>query len=282
MAAIKVIGSGGPPVVTLSGPNHARLAVPATGEGLKNSQYLAYRDPEDNTTYLLINHPAGGRWSVTPAPGSPPIAGLQTADGLPAPSVRATVSGSGRVRKLHYRLKPLRGQVVRFLERGSGVSRVLAVARSASGTMAIRPSGTAGMRTVVAEVLQDGTPRATLTVTRYRAPSGVLGLAAPRLLRVTRQGSRIIVTFSAVRGATQYLVHIDSSIGASTQQLLPGSRHRIVINSVLPQARIRATVRAIGRYGQAGRPARTSLTPHRPVKHPPSHRQNEQAAWSLL
>ncbi|HET9103412.1 MAG TPA: hypothetical protein VFN55_08665 [Solirubrobacteraceae bacterium] len=264
MAAIKVSGAGGPPLLRVHGPRGASLVMPATAPGVKSRRYLAYRDPQDSSTYLLINHPAAGRWTVSAAPGSPPITGVQTADGLPAPRIHARVVARGRRRALRYMLRPLRGQTVRLLERGRGVARVLGTARGSRGTIRIPSSGPAGRRTIVAEVVQNGVPRATLIVARYPAPGGAMRLPAPARVRAVRHGAVLTVRFAPVRSAAHYVVRVSTQAGTS-QTILPGGRLRTTVPGILPQARALISVRALDRFGAPGR-ARTTLVRARHVR----------------
>ncbi len=64
------------------------------------------------------------------------------------------------------------------------------------------PAGVGGMRTALAEVSQDGTPRAAIDVARYRAPAAIARLPGPQRLRAVRRGSGIAVRFRGHRQDT--------------------------------------------------------------------------------
>lgn len=72
---------------------------------------------------------------------------------------------------LHWRLRPIEGQKVQFVEEGKGVNNVIATSSAATGQKSFKPAeGPAGKRKIVAMVEQNGFPRTNLTVGSYRAP----------------------------------------------------------------------------------------------------------------
>jgi hypothetical protein len=56
---------------------------------------------------------------------------------------------------------------VTFTERGDGIAKVLGKARGRKGKLTFTPSPGTGRRTIEAEVIQGGLPRAMLTVARF-------------------------------------------------------------------------------------------------------------------
>ena len=65
---------------------------------------------------------------------------VREAVGLPDPSVSARVTGRGRSRTLHWRLRPIAGQRVRFVEVGKDVRNVIATTSAARGQARFRPA----------------------------------------------------------------------------------------------------------------------------------------------
>ena len=165
--AFRFTGTTAPPLVDLRRPDGTLISVTADGLG-QHDDHLVTVDEGTKETVILVDTPEPGEWSYTLRPGSSPLAGAQVAEGLPDVEVSATVTGSGDTRTLAWQLAPLEGQVVRFVEVGEDASRVLAETSAATGSVEFTPAaGAAGQRTVVAEVVQDDLPRATLDVATY-------------------------------------------------------------------------------------------------------------------
>ncbi len=119
LATVAVRGTAGPPKVTLEGPGGERVVTPPEPDGrVLDERFLLFQNPDERTTHVAINRPAAGNWRVTADPGT--IESVQVANGLPQPSVKATVSGSGHSRKLTYSVKQIVGQSVHFEEVGNG------------------------------------------------------------------------------------------------------------------------------------------------------------------
>ena len=173
-ALITVRGAGAPPLVRVTGPDGATVDVTVSGPdaAIEQEPFLAYRIAEEATTYVFIGHPAAGRWTVSPLASSAPISEVTAEVGLPAPKVRASVNAiKSRRARLSWRLRPIAGQRVTFVEQARNVNRVIAVTRRARGSVRFRPAPGSRRRTVVAYVEQDDIPRAELRVTRYVAPA---------------------------------------------------------------------------------------------------------------
>ncbi len=166
---------------------------------MQDDRFFAVAQPGDNVTYVAIARPRPGTWTVTPVPGSS-VTSIRTAGALPKPSVK------GKIRKgrLVYRVAPIPGQTVRFLEVGKQVSAELGTTRRTAGSLRVgRASGPGGSRRIVAIVEQNGLARARLTVARYTASSKPL--AAPRVV-VKRSGTKALVAWTPIPGASGYRV----------------------------------------------------------------------------
>jgi len=97
------------------------------------------RMPRLNGTWIGLQDPAAGRWTVTPLPGSAPITSLAVADGLGPAVVHATVTGHGYDRVLDYSVRPRPGQTVQFAESGAGASHLIGTAHGSHGTLHFTP-----------------------------------------------------------------------------------------------------------------------------------------------
>jgi hypothetical protein len=173
LIALRVDGAGaaGAPLVTVTGPGGLRVDTPPTPDaGLSTPKAVVVKDSARNTTYVAIDRPARGAYTVTPAAGSPPIAAIQSAHALPSVRVRARVRSRGKRRALRYRIANLAGARVHFVEQGGDARRVIATTRKRRGSVRFRSApGSSRRRWIVAIVVRDGLVQATRVVARYRA-----------------------------------------------------------------------------------------------------------------
>lgn len=239
-------GSGGVPDVELVDPSGKVVArTPADGKPASGADWGAAVSSTENAVYFGIERPAAGRWSLRPVAGSPAVAQIASANGLPPASVKAAVQrGKGRVRILAYRVRPQRGQRVIFVERSGTVADVIGTATKAKGTLRFSPAdGAAGTRTIEAIVEQDGLVRETKKVARYRAP-GPVKPGQARGLRIRRRGSNATVTWRPAADASRYKVELTVDDGRRQLFFVSKGARRLVIPQVL--ARTRGSVRVIG------------------------------------
>ncbi|MDP9295057.1 MAG: hypothetical protein M3O90_11660, partial [Actinomycetota bacterium] len=167
---LEVMGDGGAPKLTLTDPK-GRVYTPANtpqklvADGAFRSAYL----PEGNATLLRVERPLAGEWVLTPQPGSPAIAKVTSATALPPLKVAARVTGRGRKRILTWSTRGLGGRTIRFAERGKNTGNTIVVTKKASGRVGFAPQGgSAGVRTIEAQVSADGIPVSNPVVARYR------------------------------------------------------------------------------------------------------------------
>src|SRR3954451_18619699 len=115
---VRLHGKDAPPVVDLVGPDGRRIAMndPENGALVEGSHLIA-TNPEDNTTSIMVAHPAAGEWKIEPHADSPAITELDKAFAEPEPSIVAGVGGTGYKRLLGYGYSPNPGQKVTFVER---------------------------------------------------------------------------------------------------------------------------------------------------------------------
>jgi hypothetical protein len=251
---LAVTGSGAPPKVVLHGPSGATVTPVTLAPGANAAAAaLALPDANDDTTYLVVHHPAGGTWTVSAAPGSSPITSVKEARGYAPPTVHGRVSGHGASRRLAYSLTTHPGVSVSFAERAHREYHVLGTAHGTRGTLRFVPgAGTAGLRTVYALVSENGVPRETLKVATYRAP----GPATPARvsgLRVRRHGGRFSVSFSGARGASYYLVAVTASDGRHRLDVVRGRRHSLSLPVIGYNDHLRVTVTGVSVLGRHGR-----------------------------
>lgn len=259
LATVAVRGTSGPPKVTLEGPGGERVVTPAEPDGkVLDQRFLLFQSPEEKTTYVAINKPAAGTWRVVGDPAT--IASVQVANGLPQPSVKASVGGKGHSRTLTYSVKQIAGQTVRFEEKGNGVGRRIGTAKGKRGTIRFTPGdGPKGRREIVALVESNGLPRENLTVARYTAPAP-LRPAKPAGVKLSRKGSRVTVTWRAARRSVRYQVRATLSDGRKLLLFATAKKRSVRISGVPSDVRGTITVAGLKPDGSPGPAARAKLT----------------------
>lgn len=244
-------GSVGAPLVTVKAPNGE--TVTSVKGGLAKSMHMAlFSDPSADRTYVLIGRPPAGRYTIQTVTGSPSITSVRQADGLPAPSVTAGVSGAGTTRTLKYTVKAIAGQSVEFAEKGKGVAADIGTASGTSGTIRFTPAaGRKGTRQIVAEVTENGVPRTNIIVATYVAPAPA-GPAPPKFVRASRKKTTVTITWAKVKKAAKYRVHIFLNDGRDLMLLLGAKQTSLPITNVAPSTRGYVTVSALALNGMRG------------------------------
>lgn len=151
-AVIAVTGSNGAPRVAFVGPNGQRIETPVDNKPIGGKGYFLMKVPGENLTQIAIAKPRAGTWKVVPLEGTT-IRSVKSAEGLAKPSVKAKL----RRGKLHYTIKRIPGQVVRFTAAGKDLGR----AKGARGTLRVKAKGP-----ITALVEQDGRLRDRIIVKR--------------------------------------------------------------------------------------------------------------------
>jgi hypothetical protein len=216
---------------------------------------------DGRTIQIGLRRPAAGRWTVTPRGSSAPIDSLAVAEAVPAPKIRARVSGRGQRRVLHYRLKPAPGRRVRFVEQGARTFNDIGVARGSSGTIRFAPApGGRGRRKIVALVEQDGVTVARVEVARYSAPPD-LGPPKPQRLRVRRRGDKLALSWRRVRGVYGYGVVLQLADRERIFRVV--RRPRLSLRGFHRLARGRASVQSLADGRPPSRPAKARIEPVR-------------------
>jgi hypothetical protein len=217
---IAVTGAGSSPQVTLTGPGGVRVVDDGAPFQQKGRVAAIFHLDEDgtpaspdgsyvpNTTYLYVIRPRRGSWTVRTNAGSSAITRVRTAGSLPKARVTARVRRLGRRRfALDYTATAIHGQRIRFVEVGRRpLVHALGTVTGGHGTITFSAAlGPAGLRTIEAQVEQDGLPRAILRPARFRAPR--VALSRP-LVALHVAGSTLAVTWLPVPGATAYAVDV--------------------------------------------------------------------------
>jgi hypothetical protein len=256
-------GNAGAPEVILRSPTGAVVRTPATGSVAATRNTLAIIDRANHWTAIDLYRPAPGRWTIETAPGSPAVARSEQSVSLPSPDVRVRVVKRGRGYVLAYRMAAIPGQRVTFSEEGRSVAHVIGATARASGTVPFAPAdGSAGTRSIVADIDQDGLPRRREVVGHYRAPAPGR-LAQPRALRIVRSGSRASITWRKVSGASSYLLAVTYNAGYRTVRAVHGTR--LSLDRVFANRAVVASVAALDSHGHAGQAAHTRSAGHLPV-----------------
>jgi hypothetical protein len=245
----RVSGAGAAPTVILEGPRGNVVPVPA-GPAAAKAAAISLTDAARDTTYVMVRNPGSGTWKVVAAPGSAAITAVATANGYPAPSIKARVSGHGLRRRLAYSVTSRRGLSIQFAESAKRVYRVLGTARRGHGSLRFTPAaGGPGRRTIYAIVSQGGALIARRRITTYTAPAPTIPARAAKL-RVRRAGKHFVITFARVRSASYYLVRITASDGRHVVEL---TRRRSLTKPVLGYAdRLSVSVTAVSAMGRRG------------------------------
>jgi hypothetical protein len=277
VATVAFRGETAPPKVVLEGPGGERVETPPEADGkVLDKRFLLFQNPDDRTTYVAINRPSAGVWKASVAGGaavtprldmraaqSSPIADVQVARGLPQPSVKARVSGSGHSRRLTYSVKAIPGQRVHFEEAAAAGGRRIGTAKGSKGTLRFSPAdGPKGRRRIVALVESNGIPRENIDVATYTAPAPPRP-AKPTGAKLRRKGSRVTVTWRPAARSARYLVRATLSDGRRLL-LFATSKKRSVRFSGLPSG-IRGTITVAGLKpdGTSGPAAKLKLAPRR-------------------
>lgn len=258
---LAVHGDGDPPELVVKGPGGQVIDVPSHAL-LHNDKYAAFRLPFDDTTYVMLGKPAAGTWRIELKPGSPEIKSVESADALPPVKVTGAVKQIGDRRELSYRVGARKGQSVRFVETaGPKAGQTLGETTKSRGTIRFSPAQSrTRTHTIVAYVVQDGTPSQKITVARFQAALPAIGKAK---IRVRRTKNRLAITWSAVRNAQSYRVFVDLGDGRKLFFTPSARTRRVTVAGVAK--RDRATITVIGER-KGGRLGPKALARVKPVK----------------
>lgn len=255
--ALELTGTGGAPRVTLTAPDGKVIDATRLGAQFTRTADVAGMTDAEHARTVLFVRGAKGRWTVTPAPGSPALADVRHAEVLPQPKVKATVGGAGASRVLRYRIAKVPGQVVTFVEQSPlGMRTVKTVKGGGRGrTRFLTSEGGGTKRTITAQVAQDGLPRENIVVARFRAPSPRAG-RAPRL-RLRRRGSRAVATWGKAAYTRGYEVVVATGDGG--RRLLLPAKRRVTFGGLAKGEGATVTVTSLAPSGRRGGTATARL-----------------------
>lgn len=241
--AVEIQGTSSAPEVVLTGPGGERAETPTDGM-LNDRRFTILQNPAAKSTYVVISKDLPGEWTISLAPGSAPIAKVLEGEVLPQPLVRARLAGTARRRVLRYTVDRVAGQTVRFFERGPQTMSPIGTARGPRGTLRFTVArGPQGPRQVVAAVENGGLTRKTIVVARFRAPAPARP-GRPRAVRVTRRGTRLLVTWKSAANVHRYAVGVEVSDGRRLLFFTPARRRSLLVRGVARS--VSATVRVAG------------------------------------
>jgi hypothetical protein len=214
--AIQLFGQGAAPLVRVTGPGGQQLDSSAQGLALSPGgqiRIIGFRSAQESLTVVGLEHARPGIYTVTALPGSVPFIKVARATDLPAARARASVSGSGLRRILHYKVLSRPGQEVNFYDVAEGGSAKLIgrVRGGGSGALRFSPAPGRHRRQVVAQFVLQGLGAERLTVASFKPPAPRLG--RPPRLRLHRHGRTLTVSWRRVAGAAGYEVAITSRTG---------------------------------------------------------------------
>lgn len=232
--------SAGAPRVRVTGPGGATFTSPAAG-ALRSGRVVILPVEAERTTYVVVNDPKSGAWRVASLDPAQPLTSVVTARGLDKPKVTAKVSRRGARRILAYRVRPIPGQRVTFVERAAGgVGHILGRVRGRSGRIVFQPTLVRSPRhTIVAEVTQNGVPRTQLTIAHFTA-------TAPKLRKPKANAKRtrgaLTLTWRRVTGAQRYLVEVR---GAAVLARVLTTKTKLAVPQTPATGTLTATIRPL-------------------------------------
>ena len=254
LSSVAIRGATAPPKVRLTGPGGLSLTVPDGEDAAAAGDTVMALNPSDKTTYITFQKTPPGTYKIDPLPGSSKIKSVDYAADLPAPRVSARVKAKSCVQDLSWKLKPLPGQKVTFLETGAKGDRPILTTAKASGHKVFTPLvGTATKRTIIARVEQEGTQRLERKVATFKAANAD-NPAAVRGLKGKRKGNKVTVKWGAVCGAPAYLV--TTTVGTTTAEVIVEKKTSATL-ALGKNATI--TVAAIGALGTPGKAAKIKV-----------------------
>jgi hypothetical protein len=210
-------------------------------------------------TEVVIEKPAGRRWTVEPAADSSRLVQGIQADGTRPVTATAKVMGSGHDRRLAYTVKGLpAGSRVDFAEAGNGGGGLIgSVKADGAGTLKFQPAGGApGKREIQGVVYAaDGYLTSRLTLGSYTAPAPQRPARASKLT-VRRVGKKLVLRWKGRPAAYTQQVDIRSATGLNLTRTV----RRSTTSIALPAAKTKLVVAVTGRRGP-GSPGRRAL-PH--------------------
>jgi hypothetical protein len=250
---VQLIGNGGAPNVTLTGPGGDKVSIGPGSPNVVHGAHLGLlRDQADKLTIAGVVRGKPGTYTITPAAGSPAIVKVRETRADDHVSAKVTAKGDKRV--LRYDAGLPGKKSVQFFERGKSVFRPLKTTAGGKGTVTFTPApGPAGKRQIVARTRIDGAPAPDYVVASFTAPDRV-SPGATRHVRARRVGASLVVSWEAARNATRYGITVRQSDGSYKLVKVGAKKHsvRIRVRADFPGT---VSVHARGPLGTWGKSA---------------------------
>ncbi|MEA2207363.1 MAG: hypothetical protein QOE77_4139 [Blastocatellia bacterium] len=203
--ALRIVGTNGPPKVTVTGPDGTKIVSPAdVGAAERKGRWMLVENPSDGSTSVLLVRPAGGTWTVD----GDGIASVDTAGFQQPASVNGAVVKRGKRHEVHVAYSVPTGAKLSLVERGKGAQRTIAKrvrgracpgdSSGPGGQMMLcarvrfQPSfGPGGERKILAVIEQGGMPLDVIKVASFKAPKPKLP-KRPGRLRVFMKNTNVV------------------------------------------------------------------------------------------
>jgi hypothetical protein len=241
---IQVVGDGGTPKVTVTGPGGVSFS---SNQPTANGFVTTVEGVP--SAYVVLKKPRGGDYTITANEGSPGIAAVKVADGYSPATVKATVKRGS----VAYRISNGgSGQQIVFAEKGKVGTRIIGTAKGSRGRLRFKPAaGPGGKRTVVAMIQRAGFVTDTITVGSFKA----LGPAKPgavRRLKAKHAGTVLTVTWAGAAKAARYSVIVRGSKGSRAARLVGSKTRKLRLTGMRRDEKFAVTVRALSKDMRAG------------------------------
>jgi hypothetical protein len=279
---LQVQGKSAPPSAELIAPNGTRYASPKAAAKIVPNHELFVKDRLNNTTEVMIAHPAGGTWKIRPLRGSS-ITAVREASIDDPPIVEAGVGGRGEKRILAYSYQRQPLHTTRFVEEGAKYEQELGVARGrpCRGVTAIHPrrptcgqihftpaAGPRGVRHIYALTTMGGEITRKQLVATYHAPPEPEPSEVPRLT-VRRVSNGIKISWgrskAKIRAAmpVDYNVDVNLSDGRRVLRVVRSTRQQITLPNVGSNVGGRVMLAAMRNDDTQGKTRTVKFAPHR-------------------
>lgn len=244
-ATVLVEGTGGAPDVTLTGPGGQTVS---SGEPTKAGFVVGV--PGTDASWVVLNDPKGGTWTMSPNPGSPAVSEVRLSEGYEAAEV-----ARAKVRKgsIDYRLSGLgSGQKVVFREKGKFGVATLGSTTKPKGTLRFKPTrGAGGNRKVEALITRDGLITDRVGIGSYKAPPPPRP-GPVKKLRARRSGTAVTVQFVPSKVADTTSIRARGSDGAELAASVTGRKRKVQLKGLRWQKRVKVTVQSATDEGRSG------------------------------
>jgi hypothetical protein len=229
--AVRLRGQGGPPNVTVTGPDGTRVSDTGARTLFRPRHYMLVKNSSDGTTDLLLIMPAPGTWTIRQDGGSHALVGITTAPFEAPPSFAATVvnapnGGGKKIVGMSYALPP--GDTLALEEHGGTenqpisnnvVGKTCPAPQRPGGEKAVCAEvpftpgiGTAGKREIEAVVSRGGIVITRLVIASYEFAGSPMP-SKPTHLQLVRQGNDVVVDWSRVAHESDYTLSVKLSDG---------------------------------------------------------------------